>query len=74
MNELPPKEISCGCGHQLLMQKRFDWCINCGKRVYYHSRDRRWGKLRHYYVLTLILAIFGFLTYVFIELLVKVAI
>ncbi len=69
--KFPLKEVVCDCGHPTAMQKRYGWCINCGKRMYYDAKDRRMGKLRHHLVLAAILSVLGFLTYVFVEFLVK---
>ncbi len=69
--KFPPKEVICDCGHSTRMQKRFGWCINCGKRLYYDAKDRRLGKWRHHLTLVAILSVFLFLTYVFMEFLVK---
>ena len=67
----PPKEVVCPCGNTLTLDRHRTWCEKCGKAVYYEVQDQRRHKFNSLYITGLILLVFGFLTYVFIELIVR---
>ncbi len=68
--ELQEKEIVCDCGKQLLIKIERDWCTGCGKRVFYHEKDKKFNKWNTAYMWLIVLGVVTFLTYVFIELIV----
>ncbi len=64
---LPPKKITCTCGHVMELTQSSDWCTKCVKKVYYHTKDRHKNKLNGIYIIFIIVMVFGFLTYIFTE-------
>lgn len=67
---LEPKEIKCECGNSLIIERESDWCLKCGKKVFYNAKARRADKLNSYYMYSLIILVGFFITYAFIELVV----
>ena len=65
---LTPKIVTCKCGHSFSSHRDRSWCEKCAGAVYYHDKDKNKEKLNHIYVTGLIVAVMGFLTYVFVEL------
>ncbi|MBU0545589.1 MAG: hypothetical protein ABIJ52_16565 [Pseudomonadota bacterium] len=68
---LPPKTVTCKCGHAYATELKESWCIKCGHRVFYYEKDRRSNKIRNYFMLSMGLVILTFLMYIIIEVLVK---
>lgn len=64
---LPPKKITCSCGHVMELTQSSDWCTKCVTKVYYHRKDRHKNKLNGVYIVSVIVLVFGFLTYIFLE-------
>ena len=67
---LPPKEVTCSCGHTTVLAKPSDWCTKCARKVFYEPKDLRKHKLNTWYIYGLMVVIMFFLTYVFLELIV----
>ena len=65
---LEEKEITCQCGHTLMIDRSSDWCTKCAKRVFYDPKDERFNKINTYYMYTVVFGVIFFLTYVFVEL------
>ena len=64
---LTPKPVTCQCGHTFTSSRDRSWCEKCASAVYYHEKDKNKDKLNHLYVTGVIVAVMGFLTYVFLE-------
>ena len=67
---LPPKEVTCKCGHTTTLETVKLLCTKCGKYVFYNSREQRRHKMNTIYVLALFLMAFGLLTFLFMEMIV----
>jgi hypothetical protein len=65
---LPPKELRCSCGHTFVSDKNKTWCNQCMQPVFYNSKDQRANRLNNYYTCAAVVLVMGFLTYLFIEL------
>ena len=65
---LTPKKVTCKCGHSFTSERNRSWCEKCAAAVYYHAKDKNKETLDNIYVTGVIVAVMGFLTYVFIEL------
>jgi len=64
---LPPKELHCSCGHTFVSDQKKTWCTQCMRPVFYDSKDQRADRLNHYYFCAAVVAVVGFLAYLFIE-------
>ncbi len=64
---MPPKDITCKCGHTTTLESAKLLCIKCGKYVFYNDKEKRRYKLTTYYTVGLFLLAFGILTYLFME-------
>ncbi len=62
------KEVVCDCGHTFISQREKAWCEKCCSAVYYDEKDSKKFKMNNYYILSAIVSVVTFLTYVFIEL------
>ncbi len=71
MTKLPPKEVQCDCGHKFVSDRPRYWCEKCAKPVFYYPKDKRKEKWNTYYLWGVIFAVMTFLTYIFLELIVK---
>ena len=67
----PPKKVTCRCGNTLTLDRYRTWCEKCGQAVYYNAKNQRRHKLNTIYISALILSVFGFLAYIFVELIAK---
>ena len=67
---MPPKDITCKCGHISTLQTAKLLCIKCGKYVFYNDKERRRHQMATYYTVALFLMAFGFLAYLFMEMIV----
>ncbi len=65
---LPVKEVRCSCGNVLKMTKKSDWCTKCAGKVFYEKKDQWKHKVSTIWLIGVVLAVFTFLVYVFIEL------
>ncbi len=65
---LKPKQVTCQCGNTFVSSRDRIWCEKCADAVYYHDKDKNKTKLNNIYVTGVIVAVVGFLTYVFMEL------
>ena len=65
---LKPKQVTCQCGHTFITTRDRSWCERCADPVYYHLKDKNKNKWNHIYVTGVIVAVVGFLAYVFMEL------
>lgn len=70
--KLPEKEVTCDhCGHTFLSDRPKYWCDNCGRPVFYDTKGRRNNKLTNLIVILAIVGVFGFIAYIFIEMIVE---
>lgn len=69
--KLVPMEIPCSCGKAMVMDSERDWCDNCGRRIYYHEKDRKRQKIHKLLGFAVAAGIITFLVYVFVELILK---
>ncbi|RLC32435.1 MAG: hypothetical protein DRH32_02855 [Deltaproteobacteria bacterium] len=65
---LKPKQVKCDCGHVSILECRSAMCVKCGQPVFYSLKDKKSHKRNHLYVISMLLAVITFLTYIFIEL------
>ena len=65
---LPPKELRCSCGHTFISDQKKTWCSRCMKPVFYDPKDQRASRLNTYYFYAMVVLVVGFLTYLFVEL------
>lgn len=49
------------------MNKKKTWCDKCCRPVFYYAKDQKKDKLNHYYIIAVMALVFGFLSYLFIE-------
>ena len=66
----PPKDITCKCGHTTTLETSKLLCIKCGKYVFYNDQEKRRYRMATFYTLALFLLAFGFLTFLFVEMIV----
>ena len=67
---MPAKDITCRCGHTTTLETSKLLCIKCGKYVFYNDQEKRRYRIATYYTLGLFLLAFGFLAYLFMEMIV----
>ena len=58
---LPPKEVTCDCGHTITLSKKYEWCEKCMHKIFYNAKDKRMDKLNTYYIWGAIIAAVLFL-------------
>ncbi len=63
----PEKEITCKCGHTFNTTQDRSWCDQCGKPVFYYKKDQIMNKLNYLFIILVLAVIFGFLAYIFTE-------
>ena len=68
---LQPKTVECQCGNAIEMTQESDWCTQCANKVFYEEKDQRRHRWNSIYIYGIVLAVVTFLTYVFLELIVK---
>ena len=69
---LPDKDVTCDyCGHTFLSDRRRDWCEKCGRPVFQDAKSRREHKLTKFVVILGVAGVFGFIAYIFIEMIVE---
>ena len=61
------KTVTCKCGNSYETTKAKTWCQKCCRPVFYHDKDRRKHMINSYYMITVILMVLMFITYLFIE-------
>jgi hypothetical protein len=61
------KKVKCDCGEIVALREKKKWCDKCGKPVFYDPKDARRHKINNIYIVTLVVAAFTFLTYIFLE-------
>ena len=69
MEQLEVKETTCHCGHVNIITRKTDWCEKCGHKIYYTEKDKKAHKYSVLYAYVLLFGVIGFLSYVFVELL-----
>ena len=67
----PEKEITCQCGHSMTIAMDKIRCIKCGKYVFYTEKDQHRHRVSSIYFVLILAAVIGFLTYLFIEMIVE---
>ena len=65
---LPPKAVTCKCGHTLTLSQKKVWCDKCMAQVFYDPKDQRRAKYNTIYMWLLAFSIIFFISYVFLEL------
>jgi hypothetical protein len=68
---LPPKEVTCACGHVSTLDRKKLLCIKCGKYIFYDEAEKRRHRLNTIYVVIMFAAAMGFITYIFLEMIVN---
>ncbi len=63
----PEKEVTCKCGHTFNTSQHKSWCDKCGKSVFYRKVDQIKDKASYYLIILVLAGIFGFLAYIFME-------
>ena len=61
------KQLICSCGHSVMSDKAKEYCDKCGRPIFADPKEGRKHRLNHFFVLAMILSVFGFLSYIFIE-------
>ncbi len=67
---LPPKNVTCRCGHTTTLTLAKLMCIKCGKYVFYDEKERRRHRIQSLYGLAMLAAALTLVTYFFIEMIV----
>ncbi len=70
-NDLALKTVECKCGHAFETRRHKSWCEKCCRPVFYHSKDQRRHQLNSYYMMTLMVTVLMFVTYLFVEMIAK---
>ncbi|MFY9943864.1 MAG: hypothetical protein WAK57_16935 [Desulfobacterales bacterium] len=65
---LPPKELRCRCGNTFVTDKKKTWCTQCMQPVFYDPKEQRANRLSNWYFFVTVILVVGFLSYIFIEL------
>ncbi len=65
--EYSPKEMQCKCGNTVVVDRERVWCKKCADPVYYNEKDQKKYGQNHIYVMCIIIFVFGFLAYIFLE-------
>lgn len=68
---LQPKEVACLCGHTMTLEVKKLRCIKCGKYLFYDAQEARRHRFNIFYVVALFALAAGFITYLFVEMIVK---
>ena len=68
---LVPKMVECKCGHAFETSREKSWCEKCCRPVFYYLKDQRRHQLSSYYMITLMVTVLMFVTYLFVELIAK---
>ena len=68
---LSPKEVTCACGHVSTIERNKLLCVKCGKYIFYDDREKKRHKMNTIYVVVMFAAALGFLTYIFLEMIVN---
>ena len=68
---LATKVVACKCGHTFETNKTKSWCQKCCRPVFYHAADQRRHKWSNYYMITMMLTVLMFVTYLFVEVIAK---
>ena len=68
---LPAKEVTCQCGNTMTLEVRNLRCIKCGKHLFYNAQEARRHRFNIFYVVALFALAAGFITYLFMEMIVK---
>ncbi len=64
---LAQKEVECKCGNVITMSSKKTWCEKCCRPVFYYAKDQRKDRLNNFYLLAVMALVFGFLSYLFVE-------
>ncbi len=65
---LPAKNVTCKCGYTAALEKSHVWCDKCGRKIFYDPKDQRRHQWNTYYIYTIMILVFGFIGYLFFEL------
>ena len=71
INDLMPKTVQCKCGHAFETTRQKAWCEKCCRPVFYHAEDQRRHRWSNYYMITMMLTVLMFVTYLFVEIIAK---
>ena len=67
----PEKETTCQCGHSMTIAMDKMRCVKCGKHVFYDEQEQRRHRFASIYFVLIFAAAAGFLTYLFVEMIVR---
>lgn len=65
---LPPKQLTCECGHTFKTEREKSWCEKCCRPVFYDVKDKKLHTINTLYLMTMMGGVLIFLVYLFIEL------
>ncbi len=68
---LERKKIECKCGETTYLDKKKSWCDKCGRPVFYDPKDAKHHKINTIYMISMLIAAFMFVTYIFFEMVAK---
>jgi predicted nucleic acid-binding Zn ribbon protein len=68
---LKPKHVECNCGNSFEATKLKTWCQKCCQPVFYHEKDQRKHKFNNYYIITMVVMVLMFISYLFVELIAR---
>lgn len=68
---LAPKQLTCQCGNSFEATRKKTWCQKCCRPVFYFEKDRRKNKINNYYMMTMVVMVIMFISYLFIELIAR---
>jgi hypothetical protein len=60
-------QLNCSCGHSVATDKAKVYCDKCGRPIFADPKEIWKYRFNHLFVLVMILAVFGFIAYIFIE-------
>ncbi len=68
---LEPKMVECKCGHAFESTLHKSWCQKCCRPVFYHAADQRRHKWSNYYMVSIMVTVLMFITYLFVEMIAR---
>ena len=69
--ELTPKQLTCRCGNSFEATRQKTWCQKCCRPVFYFEKDQRKHQLNNYYMMTMVIMVIMFISYLFVELIAR---
>jgi hypothetical protein len=68
---LPPKEVTCECGHTMTLTIRKLFCVKCGKNLFYNEKEKRRHQFGTIYTVGMFALAVGLITYLFVEMIIR---